>query len=98
MYIFLIWNKEYSDRTESDLSDETIRIKKKMSVEGYDEKTAENYRNRCVTEKRIVSNLWKISIQILIALIVDFNEDCLKISCPYLLYFPRNKVSNSVTL
>ena len=31
-------------------------------VESYDEKTAENYRNRYVAEKRIVSKLSKISI------------------------------------
>ena len=30
--------------------------------------------------------------------IEDFNEDCVKISRPYLLYFPRNKLSKSVTV
>ena len=40
--IFLIYNKVYSDRSELDLSNETIRIQKKISVESFDEKTAEN--------------------------------------------------------
>ena len=33
-----------------------------ISVESYDEKTAENYRNGYVAEKRIVSNMSKILI------------------------------------
>ena len=38
----------------------------KISVEGYDEKTAENYRNCYGAEKHIVSELSKISIPNLI--------------------------------
>ena len=34
-----------------------------ISVESYDEKYAENYRNWYVAEKRIVSKISKISIQ-----------------------------------
>ena len=53
----------YSDRSELDLSDETIRIREeKISVESYDEKTAKNYRNCYVAEKCIVSKLSKILI------------------------------------
>ena len=51
-------NRVYSDRSELDLSDKNIKI----SVESYDEKTAEYDRNFYVTEKRIVSKLSKISI------------------------------------
>ena len=62
-------------------------LKKFISVESYDEKTAENYLNCYVVEKRLVSKLSKISIPNLIALMEDLNEDCVKISHPYLLYF-----------
>ena len=41
----------YSDRSELNLSDEIIRIKIFLSVESYDEKTAENYRNCYVAGK-----------------------------------------------
>ena len=54
-----IWNIVYSDRTELDLSDETIR---NQNYESYNEKTAENYRNSYVAEMPIVSKLSKISI------------------------------------
>ena len=58
-----------------------------FSVESYDEKTAENYRNCYTAEKCIVFKLSKISITNLnlIAHIEDLNEDCVKISRPYLL-------------
>ena len=36
--------------------------------------------------------------QILIAQIEDLNEDCVEISRPYILHFPRNKVSKIVTV
>ena len=36
--------------------------------------------------------------QFLLAQIEDLNEDCVQISRSYLLYFPRNKSSNSVTV
>ena len=53
----------YSDRSELGLSDETIRIFKiYLSVK----KTAENYRNGFVSEKRIASKLYKILIPNLI--------------------------------
>ena len=55
-----------------------------ISVESYDEKTAENYRN-CY----VAYNLSQIP--------QDLNDDCVKISRLYLLYYPRNKPSNSVT-
>ena len=42
-FIFLIWNRVYSDRSGLDISDETIKIS--ISVESYDEKSDENYRN-----------------------------------------------------
>ena len=38
-------NRVYSDRSKPDLSDGTIRFEIFISVESYDEKTAENYRN-----------------------------------------------------
>ena len=58
-------------------------------------KTAENNQNLYVAVKRIFS---KLSIPNLIARIEDLNEDCVKISHPYLLYFPRNKPSKSVSV
>ena len=47
--IFVIWITVYSDRYELDLSNETIKIS--ISVQSYDEKTAENDRNGFVAEK-----------------------------------------------
>ena len=66
-------------------------------------KTAENYQNCYVTKKPIVSKISKISLpnsmnKFQIAQIKDLNEDCVEISRPYLLYFLRNKPSNSVTI
>ena len=69
-----------------------------ISVESYDEKTAENYRNCYVAEKHIAYKLSKISIPNLKRLIEDLTEDCVKIQLPYLLYFPSNKPSKSVTV
>ena len=50
---FLIWNKVYSDISELDLFDETIKIQKFLSVESYYEKTAINYRSYYVAKKPI---------------------------------------------
>ena len=46
-----------------------------ISVDSYDKKTAENYRNCYVAEERIISKLSKISIKE----IEDLNERCVKI-------------------
>ena len=54
-----------------------------FTVESCDEKTARNYQNCYVAEKRIVSKLSKISTQIFIAQIGNFDKDCVKISIPY---------------
>ena len=48
-----------------------------ISVQSYDEKTAENCRNCYVTDVEYL----------------DLNEDCVQISRSYLVYFPRNKPS-----
>ena len=61
-------------------------LKIPISVESYDEKTAGNYRNCYVA----------VRSQILKAQIKDLNEDCVKISRPYHLYFPRNKPSKII--
>ena len=45
------------------LSMKPLEFKISLSVESYDEKTAEYYRNCYVAEKRIVSKLSNISIQ-----------------------------------
>ena len=55
-----MWNRVYSDRSKQDISAEIIRIW--ISVKGYDEKTAEIYRNCYVVEKHIVFKLYKILI------------------------------------
>ena len=51
------------------------KLKIPISVESYDEKVAENYRNCYVAENSIASKLSKI-----IAQIEDLNEDSIKIS------------------
>ena len=56
------------------------KFKISISVEGYDENTAENYRNGYVAEKRIASKLSKISILNFNITIEDLNRD----SRPYL--------------
>ena len=61
-------------------------------------KNTDNDQNCYVAKKRIVSKLSKIRYQILIAQIEDFNEELVNISRPYLLYFPSNKQSKSVTV
>ena len=54
--IFLVWNSVYSDISELDLSDETIRITKiSFQSEVMMKKSAEYYRKCYVAEKRIVS-------------------------------------------
>ena len=69
------------------------------SVDIYDEKTAETYRNCYDAKKRIVPNLSKISIpNFNIINLRDLNEDCVKISRPYLLYYLRNKLRKSVAV
>ena len=60
---FLNWYKTYCDRSELDLSDETIRIQNFYFSESYDEETAKNYWNGYVAEKHIVSKLSKTSIR-----------------------------------
>ena len=62
-------------------------FKTSISVECYYEKSDKNYQNSYIVEKRIISKLF----QILIAQIEDLTKDCVKISRPYLLYFPKNK-------
>ena len=57
-------------------------------------KTAENYQNCYIAEKRIVINPKFISI----AQIEHLNDDRVKIWRLYLLDFPRNKLSKSVTV
>ena len=68
-------------------------LKISIPVESYDEKTTENYRYCYIAEKRIISKLSKIWMPNIIAEIED-----MKISRSYLLYFPRNKPSESVTI
>ena len=67
-----------------------------ISVGSYDGKTAENYQNCYAAEKRIVSKQSKISIPNFNSTNKNLNEDCFKLFRPYLLYFPRNKLSKSV--
>ena len=86
-YFFLIRNIIYSNWSELVLSDETIRIQ-----------------NFYFSEKLWCKNCWKLpkfvccrksnSFQILRSQMKDLNKDCVKISRPYFLYFPRNKVTS----
>ena len=73
-------------------------IKISISGESYDEETAENYRNFYAAEKHIISNLKRYQLQIFTAQIEDLNVDCVKISRPHLLHFPRNKLSKTVVV
>ena len=50
-----------SDNFELDFSDDSIINQNFHPVESYDEKTAKNYRNCYVAEKRIFSKLSKLS-------------------------------------
>ena len=50
--IYSILYRVHSDRSELDLSDETIGIQISISVESKDENTSDNYRNSYVAEKR----------------------------------------------
>ena len=52
---FWIWNRVYSDRSKLDISDKSIIVQISISVESYDENTAENSWNCYVAEERIVS-------------------------------------------
>ena len=70
---------------------EPSEFKISFSVKSYDEKTAKNYWNCYVDEKYIVHNYQRYRFQILIAQIEDLNEDCVKISLLYIIYFPRKK-------
>ena len=65
-----------------------------ISGQSYDEKTAKNYQNWYVAKKRIVSK----TSNFFITEIEDLNEDFVKISLSYLIYFSRNKPSKSVTV
>ena len=73
---------------------EPSEFKISISVESYDGKTAENYRNCYVVEMLIVFKRFLI----LLAQIGELNKDCVKMSSPYLIYFMKNKPSNSVTV
>ena len=59
---------------------EPSEVKISISVYSYDEKTAEDYRNFYVAEKRIFINYERYLPQILIAQIEDLNVVCVKIS------------------
>ena len=60
-----------------------------ISLEKYDEKNCWKLLNCYVAEKRIVSKLSMISIPNLIKKFENLNEDCVKISRPYLICFPK---------
>jgi len=77
---------------------EPSEFKISFSVKIYDEKTAKNYRNSYVAEKPIVFQLSKILIPIVDSTNWKADEDCVKISGPYVLHFLRNKPSKSVTV
>ena len=63
-FFYFIQNlkKVYSDRSEQDNSDETIRIRSFPFSRKFDEKTAENQRNCYVAEKRKFFIISKIQI------------------------------------
>ena len=63
-------------------------LKVSISVESYDEKTAENK----------LPNYQRYRSKILIAEIESLNKYFVNISRPYLLYFPRHKLSKSFTV
>ena len=77
---------------------ETSEFKISISVKSYDEKNSENDRNIYDAEKRLISKLLKTLILNLNRKHGDLDEGCVKNSLLYLLYFPRNKPSKSVTV
>ena len=90
--IFTIWNRIYSDRSELDLSDETIKPSELNNFHFSQKwwwKTAEKYRNSYVAKKRIFSKLWNMSIPNYDSTVWKLDEDCVKISCLYFTRFLR---------
>ena len=85
----------YSEISQLDLYDETIRI------QNFSRKLC--WKNcwkipkllRC-REAHSILNYQRYRSQILIAEIKDLNGECVKFWCPYILYFYRNKPSKSV--
>ena len=55
-----------------------------VSVENYDKKLVKNGPICYIAKKYVVSNHQRYQSQILVALIEDLNQDCVKISSPYL--------------
>ena len=88
----------YSGRSELDLSDENIRFQNFRFSQKLWWKNCWKWPK--VLRCRKVHSFQTINIlsKIWIAQIQDLNEDCVKMLCPYLLYFPRNKASKSVTV
>ena len=69
-----------------------------ISVKSYDKKTAENYRNCYVTEKRRVSKLSKVSIPNFVNTNWSLEWRWCQIFRACLSYFPRNEPLKSVTV
>ena len=69
-----------------------------ISVESYEEKTAENYRNCYLPEKRRVSKLTKISIPNINSTNWRLESRLCQNFTSYLLYFPINKTSKNITV
>ena len=85
--IFLISNMVYSDRTELDHYDLTIIIHNSWTLP----------KLICCRNAHSFQTI-RYRSQILIAQFEDLNKDCVNSSRPYLLYFLRNKLSNSITV
>ena len=68
-----------------------------FSVKSYDKKLLKITEIAMLRKSPQFSNYQRYRFQILIAQIGVFNEDCVKISNPDLIYFQRNMPSNSVT-
>ena len=86
---FINLNKVYSDSAELDFYIKPLEFKISISAESYDKKSLKI--NEIATLPKMHS--FEDRSQILIAQIEDLNEDCVKISRLYFLFFQRYKPS-----
>ena len=97
--IFWIWNGVYSDRSELDLYDETIRIQNfHLSLQLWWKKLLKITEITTLSKCAYFTNYQRYRYKILIAQIDDLIEDCVKISRLYLYCFSRNKLSKSLSV
>ena len=97
--IFFMYNKVFSDRSELDLTDGTIRVQNFLfSQKSWWKNCWKLSKSLRCGKAHSFPTYQRYWFQLLIAQNGKLNEDCVKISGPYLLYFLRNKPSKSFTV